>query len=172
MPLCLHSAKSALCCCKIYPVLHSGYAQKKVWRWMHIQRVCELHRNVHDWLKTILLIICNEELQKVVERCLRASSAYMQLHTFNSWQLFLKVEMPAEAAEWSREEEKDTPFYKRKTTDSSYKPICFYFPSPETNILFYFGFFPTICIKSTQALLILTRPFTKRCKKIVSILVF
>lgn len=31
--------------------------------------------------KTILLIICYEELQKVVERCLRAPSAYMQLRT-------------------------------------------------------------------------------------------
>lgn len=110
MPLCLHSAKSALCCCKIYPILHSGYAQKKVWSWMHIQRVCELHRNVctTDSDKTILLTICNEELQKVIERCLRASSAYMQLCTCNSWQLFLKVEQPAEAAEWNREEQKDT----------------------------------------------------------------
>lgn len=31
--------------------------------------------------KTILIIICYEEPQKVVERCLRAPSAYMQLCT-------------------------------------------------------------------------------------------
>lgn len=159
MPLCLHCAKSALCCCKMYPILHSGYAQKKVWRGC-IFRGCvnciEMCMTGSD--KTILLIICNEELQKVVERCLRASSAYMQLHTYNSWQFFLKLELPAEAAEWNREEEKDTPFYKRKTTDSSYKPICLYFHSFEINISFYF--FPTTCIKSTQALLILAWPNT------------
>lgn len=146
MPLCLHSAKSALCCWKIYPVLHSGYAQKKVCRWMHIQRECVncIEMCMTSSSKTILLIICNEVPQKFVERCLRASGAYVQLHTYNSWQLLLKAELPAEAAEWSREEQKDTPFYKRKTTDSSYKPICFYFHSLEIishSILFVF-FFP------------------------------
>lgn len=80
----LHSAKSALCCCKMYPILHSGYAQK-VWRGcifrgcVNCIEMCMTGSN-----KTILLIICNEELQKVVERCLRASNAYMQLHTYNS----------------------------------------------------------------------------------------
>lgn len=111
--------------------------------------------------KTILLITCNKEPQKVIERCLRASSAYMKLHIYNSWQLFIQVELPAEAAEWSREEQKDTPFHKGKlltALKSLFASTSIHLRLISHSILVVF--FPTTCIKSTQALLILAWPNT------------